>query len=100
MSGPTIKEQIDAILEAGDMVLKPPADLAEFIDKPAVKWSRTDQIHEAYKAWFTAELDKLTVVELSKISRKTVPNVSREWIAGQQLNHSKDQLQARLEEEK
>ena len=39
-----IKEEINAILEAGDMFLSPPEDLAEFIDKGAVKQSRTEQI--------------------------------------------------------
>ncbi len=39
-----LREEIDAILEAGDMFLKPPDDLAEFIDSTAVKVSRTDQV--------------------------------------------------------
>ena len=39
-----MREKIDAILEAGEMFLNAPDDLAEFIDKPAVKRSRTDQI--------------------------------------------------------
>jgi len=39
-----MKEKIDAILEAGEMFLNAPDDLAEFIDKPAIKRSRTDQI--------------------------------------------------------
>jgi len=39
-----LREKLDAILEAGKMMLNAPEDLAEFIDKKAVKQSRTDQI--------------------------------------------------------
>lgn len=39
-----VREQIGAILEAGDMFLSLPDDLAEFIDAPSVKQSRVDQI--------------------------------------------------------
>ena len=40
----SIRDKIDAILEAGEIMLNPPDDLAEFIDKNAVKQSRADQI--------------------------------------------------------
>ncbi len=36
--------EIETILEAGDMFLNPPEDLAAFIIKPAVIRSRADQI--------------------------------------------------------
>ena len=42
-------ERIEGILEAGDMMLNPPDDLAGFVDKGAVKKSRTDQILQACK---------------------------------------------------
>jgi hypothetical protein len=45
---------------------------------------------------FLSEVDKLDLVELSKVSRKNVPNVSREWIVLQQLNHTKEQLKERI----
>lgn len=48
-----LREDVDAILEAGDLFLKPPDDLAEFIDSGAVKTSRTDQI----LALFTAKCE-------------------------------------------
>jgi len=44
-----MRSEIDAILEAGEMMLNPPDDLAEFIDKPAVKKSRTDQLISLFR---------------------------------------------------
>ena len=45
-----LKEKIEGILEAGDMFLNPPEDMAEFIEKGAIKQSRADQILTAFKA--------------------------------------------------
>ena len=39
-----LEKGIDTILEAGDMMLNPPDDMAEFIDKAAIKKSRLDQL--------------------------------------------------------
>jgi len=44
-----MREEIDAILEAGDLMLNAPSDLAEFIDNPSIKRSRTSQILVLFK---------------------------------------------------
>lgn len=46
-----LREKIDAILEAGELILNPPDDLAEFINKSAVSISRVAQILQAFNQW-------------------------------------------------
>ena len=44
MTEPEFIEKLEAILEAGDIVLNPPDDLAEFINKETLKKLRVAQI--------------------------------------------------------
>lgn len=83
-----VRREIDAILEAGDMFINPPADLAEFIDKGAVKQSRTDQI-------LSIKLNGITLSELlEKYERGELYQKSEimDWLNQEATRHKDKKL--------